>query len=95
MKHKMYVTGIPLWSEFKRYPRVWCESCREYHVKPLLYLWSLVKWEVWFTWTNRFYYPIWANIMEKLGLYERKSNLTLPTPKGLLDYKEARKLLKK
>ena len=83
MKHNncsKFACGVPIWSEFRRLPQVFCSTHKVFYVDFWFYLFSLLKQEIWFTWTNRFYYPIWARLMESLGLYKRIDRRTLPHP---------------
>ena len=80
MKHEKFVTGVPIWSQLVRYPQVWCKTCRLYHVDFWFYLKVWVKYELWNIWTNRFYYKIFAPVMEKVGLFKRECEHCLPRP---------------
>jgi hypothetical protein len=70
MKHKRYITGVPLWHSLNGTyrPTFYCETHRVYEENWWLYLWKFICYEMsWFSWENRFLRVI-DKIRRKIGI---------------------------
>jgi hypothetical protein len=45
-KHKYWVPGVPIWSQFTRYPQLYCETCRMLFVDKYIYLICFIIYQI-------------------------------------------------